>query len=155
MDYLIVEYVGLKPKETDCVAGTGLTWTGKGDRQDVPAKAWDIMKRHPDVWALVGPAPARGLAAAGDAATQALRDENETLKAENATLLERVAELEKAVGAAHKYVLAGEDGKPIVLDTMSVDEIKAWANANNVEFDGRTRAHDKLAAEVFANATKA
>jgi hypothetical protein len=53
MSTLSVRYVGLKPKETDCVAGTGLTWIGKGDVQQVPVKAWDIMQKHPDVWELV------------------------------------------------------------------------------------------------------
>lgn len=50
---LMVRYVGLKDSETDCVAGTGITWTGKGDVQPVPPKAWEIMSRHPDVWELV------------------------------------------------------------------------------------------------------
>lgn len=56
---ILVEYVGLKPKETDCVAGTGVTWTGLGDVQAVPASAWKIMAQHTDVWKLVeakGPA---------------------------------------------------------------------------------------------------
>jgi hypothetical protein len=53
MSTLFVEYVGLKPQETDCVAGTKITWIGLGDVQEVPASAWDIMKNHPDVWKLV------------------------------------------------------------------------------------------------------
>lgn len=56
---ILVEYVGLKPKETDCVAGTGVTWTGLGDVQEVPASAWAIMSQHDDVWKLAqakGPA---------------------------------------------------------------------------------------------------
>lgn len=57
-----VEYVGLKDRETDCVAGTGLTWVGLGSRHMVPAGAWEVMKRHPDVWRKVDP---RRAAAAG------------------------------------------------------------------------------------------
>lgn len=48
-----VEYVGLKPQETDCVAGTGLTWVGVGSVHDVPIKAWAVMAKHTDVWKLV------------------------------------------------------------------------------------------------------
>lgn len=50
---LKVRYVGLKDKETDCVAGTGITWVGKGDVKEVPDKAWNLMKNHPDVWELI------------------------------------------------------------------------------------------------------
>lgn len=65
---LKVKYVGLKDKETDCVAGTGITWTGKGDVQEVPDKAWDIMARHPDVWELVAEeAPAEAAMGLADA----------------------------------------------------------------------------------------
>lgn len=49
------EYVGLKDKETDCVAGTGLTWVGLGSRHMVPASAWEVMKKHTDVWRKVEP----------------------------------------------------------------------------------------------------
>lgn len=58
-----VEYVGLKDRETDCVAGTGLTWIGLGSRHMVQASAWEVMRRHPDVWRKV---EAKRQAAAGD-----------------------------------------------------------------------------------------
>lgn len=45
-----VEYVGLKPSETDHLYGTRITWTGLGDIQDVPVAAWEKMARHTDVW---------------------------------------------------------------------------------------------------------
>jgi hypothetical protein len=61
---VLVEYVGLKPQETDCVAGTGLTWVGAGSVHPVPAKAWEIMANHPDVWRLVEGQPATGSLAA-------------------------------------------------------------------------------------------
>jgi hypothetical protein len=48
-----LRYVGLKPQETDCVAGTFITWVGWGDIREVPARCWPIMARHPDVWELV------------------------------------------------------------------------------------------------------
>lgn len=55
---LRVRYVGLKPQETDCVAGTFITWVGWGDIREVPARCWPVMARHPDVWELVTePAP--------------------------------------------------------------------------------------------------
>lgn len=48
-----VEYVGLKPAETDHLYGTGITWVGLGDVHDVSAEAWEGMQNHPDVWKLV------------------------------------------------------------------------------------------------------
>jgi hypothetical protein len=70
MDTLLVEYVGLKPQETDCVAGTKITWVGLGDIKPVPASAWVIMSKHPDVWKLadVQATAAPGLANAKAAA---------------------------------------------------------------------------------------
>lgn len=46
-----VKYVGLKPVKEDNVAGTGITWFGQGDVQEVPLTAWTKMAKHPDVWA--------------------------------------------------------------------------------------------------------
>lgn len=53
MNTVKVRYVGLKDKETDRKAGTGLTWVGKGAVHDVPAEAWPKLAKHPDVWELV------------------------------------------------------------------------------------------------------
>lgn len=70
-DTILVEYVGLKPQETDCVAGTKITWIGLGDVQEVPASAWKIMARHPDVWRRVERAVGPGL----EDASQAVDDD--------------------------------------------------------------------------------
>lgn len=53
MNTVKVRYVGLKDKETDRKAGTGLTWVGKGAVHDVPVEAWPKLAKHPDVWELV------------------------------------------------------------------------------------------------------
>jgi hypothetical protein len=47
-----VEYVGLKDRRADTVAGTGVVWYGQGDVRAVPAEAWKKMSRHPDIWRL-------------------------------------------------------------------------------------------------------
>lgn len=47
---VLVEYVGLKPEETDHLYGTGIVWRGAGDVHEVPAKNWALMKKHVDVW---------------------------------------------------------------------------------------------------------
>lgn len=49
-DKIKVRYVGAKPKREDSVAGTGVVWIGNGDVQEVPAEAWDKLKRYPAVW---------------------------------------------------------------------------------------------------------
>ena len=48
-----VRYVGLKDKEQDTVARTDIWWVGIGDIKEVPASAWPILAKHPDVWELV------------------------------------------------------------------------------------------------------
>lgn len=45
-----VEYVGLKPRRADTVTGSGIVWTGAGDVQLVPAKVWERLRRHVDIW---------------------------------------------------------------------------------------------------------
>lgn len=52
MSSVSVEYCGQKGHETDCIAGTGLTWVGVGSTHDVPLAAWEKMAKHPDVWKL-------------------------------------------------------------------------------------------------------
>lgn len=47
---VLVEYVGSKPEKSDNLYGTGLTWYGHGDVQEVPANKWAAMKKHADVW---------------------------------------------------------------------------------------------------------
>jgi hypothetical protein len=70
--HVLVEYVGLKPAETDHLYGTGIEWTGKGDVQEVPAANWSKMRKHVDVWREYKPeaeAPAPSSPAAFDLAT--------------------------------------------------------------------------------------
>lgn len=52
MPKIVAKYVGLKDQETDCVAGTGLKWIGKGAEHEVSEKAAAVMAKHPDVWEL-------------------------------------------------------------------------------------------------------
>ena len=52
MGMLSIEYVGLKATETDHLYGTGVTWYGAGDVQEVPEAAWEKMAKHTDVWRL-------------------------------------------------------------------------------------------------------
>lgn len=69
MSTVTVEYCGQKPQETDCVAGTGLTWVGLGSKHEVSPEAWLKMAEHPDVWKLAdSQKPTPGLSDAKPAA---------------------------------------------------------------------------------------
>ena len=138
MDYIVVEYVGPKPQEIDNVANTGKVWIGKGDRHEVPASAWEIMKRHPDVFALVGPAPKRGLAQADNAEVLSLKAENEALKAENAELREKVKALTPA------------PGKPDDWLTLDVEQLHAYATERSLKIDKRLKDADRIRAAIEA-----
>jgi hypothetical protein len=63
-----VEYIGLKAKKIDNVAGTGIIWEGRGDVQDVPDTAWHALRQHPEIWRLADEADAQRTA---DAAASA------------------------------------------------------------------------------------
>lgn len=49
----LVRYVGNKARKDDNVGKSGVVWFGHGDVQEVPARAWGALSRHPDVWQLV------------------------------------------------------------------------------------------------------
>lgn len=53
MSTIKVRYIGVKPRQTDCLAGTGTVWNGPGDVQTVPLKAWEKFSKHPTVYELV------------------------------------------------------------------------------------------------------
>lgn len=53
MTTIQVRYIGVKPKQTDCIAGTGTVWNGPGDVKTVPIKAWEQFRKHPTVYELV------------------------------------------------------------------------------------------------------
>lgn len=53
MTTIQVRYIGVKPKQTDCIAGTGTVWNGPGDVKPVPIKAWEQFRKHPTVYELV------------------------------------------------------------------------------------------------------
>lgn len=144
MQYLIAEYVGPKPQEVDNVANTGLVWVGKGARHEVPASAWEIMKRHPDVWALVVPAPARaGLAEADTPELIALRAENAKLKADLQTLREHIESLPKDDAAA-------QNERPADWLTMKPTELHAYAKSIGKQIDGRLKSADAIRAAIEA-----
>lgn len=109
---LKVRYVGLKDKEVDCVAGTGVTWIGHGDVQSVPAKAWAIMAKHPDVWDLVeGEDDGAGLSDA--AASKALAEREKALNEWGSQLDSRERELDarEAAVAEREKAADKDDGK--------------------------------------------
>ena len=47
-----IKYIGKKPTKQDNVAGTGKTWNGAGDVQEVSDLAAERLLKHPDVFAL-------------------------------------------------------------------------------------------------------
>lgn len=54
----------------------------------------------------------------------------------------------------HKYELLGANDEPIVLDTMTLTQLKAFAKKHQLEFDPEQKDVEKLRAHLFAEATK-
>jgi hypothetical protein len=78
-----IRYIGPKPQKSDNVAGTGTTWAGAGDVQEVPAAAALVLLKFSTVWEDAG---TDAKAAAGDEETvdkvaelDALREEASAL----------------------------------------------------------------------------
>lgn len=145
-----VEYVGLKPSETDHLYGTGITWVGKGDVQNVPAAAWSRMRKHADVWREAPPAPGPTLASAEipqmagevqipvDIAYALSAEHSAALRAEEAS----VTPEEMATAAsdmAQKFA------------AMSDDEVRAYVK----EATGTTLHHKLIGANLRVRALEA
>ena len=137
MPNLIVRYVGAKPQEVDLVAGTGLVWVGFGSVQTVPAKAWQVMANHPDVWELVGEAPP-GLV---DAKTP-------DRSAEVAALKARVTELEAEVAALRAPVRV--DTPEPAPEPKTVAQLREYAAARGIKIDGRIKTVEAIQAAIDA-----
>ena len=145
---ILVRYVGLKNSETDCVAGTGVTWIGKGDVQPVPDKAWAKLSMHPDVWELAEgqPAPAAsdlgavsaGKAAALDAREAALNEREQALNAREADLVAREAALQ-GKGPDDDKVPDSEGGETDAdadLYNMNTEALRKYATDNALAPNG-------------------
>lgn len=53
MTTLLVRHIGLHAKRADTMSGEGTVWYGPGDIKPVSPRAWEILKRYPDLWELV------------------------------------------------------------------------------------------------------
>jgi hypothetical protein len=158
---MLIEYVGLKPQETDCLAGTGKTWYGAGDVQEVPDSAWAIMSKHPDMWKRIegdsrpkvesDSTPAAKITvtdATGRTATLVLVDGAYALPAGLV-----LADAPKAPGLGDskpaKFALQGPDGT-IVLDGKTDAELAKLAEELGVDIDLRKKGDGRRAAILDA-----
>lgn len=60
-----IRYIGKKERKTDTIAGTGITWNGHGDVQEVPASAVAALLEHTDSFELDGKAVITGTETTG------------------------------------------------------------------------------------------
>ena len=93
-----IKYIGKKPTKQDNVAGTGKTWNGAGDVQEVSDLAAERLLKHSDAFALDD-----GAASKTDAETESEpEDQFAGLSKEelHALAKERGVEVHHAAGAA-------------------------------------------------------
>lgn len=129
MSTVFVEYVGLKDRETDRKAGTKLTWIGKGSVHEVPASAWNVLKRYPDMWALVESTPGTGgLADAKPADAKPAASEARPEGGEQAA----------APGTPDNWL------------TLNAAELRAYAAERGISVPGNLKAPDKIRAVIDA-----
>lgn len=139
----LIEYIGHKARKVDNVAGTGLVWAGPGDRHEVAEPAAALLLRHPTVWA------------AAEAAPQAVVEPTPA----NYVTLRDVAELlsEQPAQTEYRWVLMDDNdagNAPIVLDTMTAEQLAAFADEAGIKVDGRIKDLDKRRAAVYEALTK-
>lgn len=118
---LMVRYVGLKESETDCVAGTGITWTGKGDVQLVPPAAWEIMAKHADVWELVIDDDSARTASTGQTLGDA-ETKTESAEATSSTAVAPVAAVVETTPVVAKKVVPA---KKVAAKTVAAKKVAA------------------------------
>jgi hypothetical protein len=111
-----IKYIGFKPVKTDNVAGTGATWLGHGDVQEVPDSAAGKLLRFGDVWQRA------------DGDVQLAHAAPATPKA--------------PPPPDHRYVLTGPEGV-VVLDDMDDKALRALAKKATLDVDSRIKG-DKL-----------
>lgn len=129
MSTVFVEYVGLKDRETDRKAGTKLTWIGKGSVHEVPASAWNVLKRYPDMWALVESTPGTGgLADAKPADAKPAASEARPEGGEQAA----------APGTPDNWL------------TLNAAELRAYAAERGISVPDNLKAPDKIRAVIDA-----
>lgn len=129
MSTVFVEYVGLKDRETDRKAGTKLTWIGKGSVHEVPASAWNVLKRYPDMWALVESTPGTGgLADAKPADAKPAASEARPEGGEQAA----------APGTPDNWL------------TLNAADLHAYATERGLKIDKRLKDADRIRAAIEA-----
>lgn len=134
MAEVLVEYVGLKDRETDCVAGTGLTWVGVGSRHRVPEKAWEVMQRHPDVWRRVAEEVPKAVVGGLDDAEQSGKAEGAKPAEE---LQARVDAMSDDAVREAVAVLIEEQGLKPLHPRLKIDKVRAQYLAMLAEQSGK------------------
>lgn len=117
---VFVMYVGSKPYAIDNVAGTGLTWEGRGAVQPVPAAKAKKFLQFPDQWWPEGPVPTPEEVAArmkeffaGNAIPQGV------------VLPKDLAEMDEAELVEYAFKEYGQHLKPTLTRAQLLEEISA------------------------------
>ena len=129
----LIEYIGQKARKVDNVAGTGLVWDGRGARHDVAESAAEALLKHPTVWRLADAVP-QPVAAPEPAAAP-----------------------DQTTPTEYRWVLVDDNdagNAPIVLDTMTAEQLAAFADEAGIKVDGRIKDLDKRRAAVYEALTK-
>ena len=141
MNEINLRYVGLKPRQQDCIYGTNIWWDGFGDIKAVPADVAPKLLLHPDVWALaditdIDKALPSALSLPEPAAVSGV--------------IKRFSLLE----GEPNWLVDAENGEPIDLGPYKDNELKLFARTNNIKGVNYSKRGDELRAEVIRAATE-
>lgn len=120
-----IVYVGLKPWARDNVAGSGKSWAGRGDVQEVSENQAKMLLKYPDQWGLENPEDADRL---GGPVTVSVIDpttgeKTEVAQSSLAKPLEKMSKAELAAfGARMKLSLAPTLSKKQMIDAIEEAE---------------------------------
>lgn len=116
-----IVYVGLKPWARDNVAGSGKSWAGRGDVQEVSENQAKMLLKYPDQWGLDNPEDADQLG--GPVMVSVIDpttgEKTEVAQSSLAKPLEKMSKAELAAfGAKMKLSLAPTLSKKQMIDAI-------------------------------------
>src|SRR3982750_4339956 len=120
-----VRYVGKKPTAIDNVAGSGKTWNGKDDVQEVTEAQARRLIKHPDQWQLVDESDA---AAVGKAPVVTVTDEDgKPADVDEDGLKKPLEKMNKAELIAYAKVRYNKELAPTLGKKAMIDQIEDLA----------------------------
>ena len=119
-----IVYVGKKPIAYDNVAGSGKSWAGHGDVQEVTEAQAKKLLKFPDQWQLADAADVEALDA--PVSTEVTGENGESVQVDNADLKKPLEKMNKTELTALAKQTWDKDLDPAMTKKAMIDQIEEW-----------------------------